>query len=232
MIVKIPSLLSPDDLRDIRQKLAAATWQDGRATAGHQAVQVKQNQQLALDDPAANEIGKLIIARLGQAPLFIASALPKQVLPPRFNRYTGGGTYGNHIDNALFPLPDSSGYVRTDLSCTLFLNEPEDYDGGELVITDHAQDTRIKWAAGDMVVYPSTSLHRVEPVTRGERLASFFWVQSLIRDQAQRDILFTMDQAIQSLNQDVARTGPKGENQAIASLTGVYHNLMRSWVEN
>jgi PKHD-type hydroxylase len=226
MIVKIPSLLSADDLRVIREKLAAATWQDGRATAGHQAVQVKQNQQLALDDPIAKEVGQMIIERLGQTPLFLASALPAQLLPPRFNRYTGGGTYGNHIDNALFPLPDNSGYVRTDLSCTLFLNEPDEYDGGELVITDHAHDTRIKWAAGDMVLYPSTSLHRVEPVTRGERLASFFWVQSLIRNQDQRDMLFTMDQAIQSLTQDQA------DDQAIASLTGVYHNLMRSWVHN
>lgn len=226
MILKIPSLLSADDLRFVREKLAHAAWQDGRVTAGHQAVQVKQNQQLGLDDPITKELAQLIIERLGQAPLFIASALPKQVLPPRFNRYTGGGTYGNHIDNALFPLPNNSGYVRTDLSCTLFLNDPDDYDGGELVITDQANDARIKWAAGDMVVYPSTSLHRVEPVTRGERLASFFWVQSLIRDQEQRGILFTMDQAIQSLTQDQA------DDQAIASLTGVYHNLMRSWVQN
>lgn len=226
MILKIPSLLSSDDLRFIREKLAAAAWQDGRTTAGHQAVQVKQNEQLALDDPLAKELGNLIIDRLGKNPLFIAAALPMHVLPPRFNRYAGGGTYGDHIDNALFPLPANGGYLRTDLSCTLFLNDPSDYDGGELVMAGADKETRVKWAAGDLILYPSTSLHRVEPVTRGERLASFFWVQSLIRNQEQRDILFTMDQAIQSLTNDGA------DQKAIASLTGVYHNLMRAWVQN
>ena len=225
MLIQIPALLSADDLALFRAKLADADWQDGRATAGHLAAQVKRNQQLPLDHPLSKELGDLVLKRLGQSPLFIAAAIPKQVLPPRFNRYAGGGTYGNHIDNALFPLPDNSGYLRTDLSCTIFLNEPDDYEGGELIIEQGSEPHRIKWAAGDMVLYPSSSLHRVEPVTRGERLGCFFWVQSLIRRDDQRAQLFTLDQAIQDLTRD------HGDHPALASLSGVYHNLLRQWAE-
>lgn len=225
MMIKIPALLSADDLAHFSAQLAEAAWQDGRATAGSLAVQVKQNQQLALDDPLGKILGDVVLKKLGQSPLFIAAALPKQVLPPRFNRYSGGGTYGDHIDNALFPLPDNSGYLRTDLSCTLFLNEPDDYDGGELRIHGTSEAASVKWAAGDMVLYPSNSLHRVEPVTRGERLACFFWVQSLIRRDDQRTQLFTLDQAIQDLTRD------HPDHPSIASLTGVYHNLLRQWAE-
>lgn len=223
MMIQIPALLSADDLVVCREMLNRAVWQDGRATAGHQAVRVKQNLQLALDDPLGAQLGQLIIERLGQSPLFIAAALPLHVLPPRFNRYEGGGTYGNHIDNALFRRPDSDAYLRTDLSCTLFLSDPEQYDGGELVIADHFGDQRVKLVAGDMILYPGTSLHRVEPVTRGTRLASFFWVQSLVRHQEQRSTLFSMDQAIQNLSRDVP------DHDALATLTGVYHNLLRRW---
>lgn len=223
MIIQIPALLSTDDLIFCREALGRAAWQDGRATAGHHAVQVKQNLQLALDDPFGAQIGQLILERLAHCPLFIAAALPRHVLPPRFNRYEGGGSYGDHIDNALFRLPGSDSYLRTDLSCTLFLSNPHDYEGGELVIDDHFGEQRVKWDAGDMILYPGTSLHRVEPVTKGTRVAAFFWVQSLVRHQDQRRTLFSMDQAIQNLSRDMP------DHSAIHTLTGIYHNLLRSW---
>lgn len=223
MILPIPGLLSPDDLRECRRLLTEAAWEDGRATAGHLAVKVKDNLQLPLDSPAAKQLGTLILTRLGQCPLFIAAALPLRVLPPRFNRYEGGGTYGNHVDNALFRLPGEDVYVRTDISCTVFLNEPEDYDGGELVIEDSYGDHRVKLRAGDMVVYPGTSHHRVTPVTRGARLASFFWTQSLVPSEIGRRTLFELDSAIQKLTAD------HPDHPSVAELTGVYHNLLRQW---
>lgn len=222
-MIPIPALLSPDDLAHVGAHLDRANWGDGRATAGHQAVHVKRNLQLGLDDPIAADLGRLIVDRLGQSPLFIAAALPRRVLPPRFNRYEGGGTYGDHIDNALFRMPHSDEYLRTDLSCTLFLNEPDDYEGGTLVVVQDGSEQRVKMAAGDLILYPSTSLHRVEPVTKGKRIASFFWVQSLVRGLEQRQILLSMDHSIQQLSSDVPDHG------AIAQLTGAYHNLLRLW---
>ena len=178
MMLSITKLLSDDDLRLCRQLLADAPWEDGRATAGHLAAGVKHNLQLPLECAAARQLGERILLRLGQCPTFIAAALPLRVLPPRFNRYEGGGTYGNHIDNALFRMPGGDAYVRSDISCTVFLSDPGDYAGGELVIEDSYGDHRVKLPAGDMLLYPGTSHHRVEPVTGGTRLAAFFWTSS------------------------------------------------------
>lgn len=222
-MIDIPALLSADDVRHCREALAQAAWQDGRATAGHQAVNVKSNLQLPVDSPVARELGALILDRLGRSPLFIAAGLPSRVLPPRFNRYEGGGAYGNHIDNALFRVPGVDAYVRTDISCTLFLSEPDEYEGGELVIEDSYGDHRVKLPAGDLILYPGTSHHRVTPVTKGARLASFFWTQSLVPSEVQRRTLFELDSAIQRLTSDHPDHG------SIAPLTGVYHNLLRQW---
>ncbi len=223
MMLSIPGLLSGEDLLACRQTLASAVWEDGRTTAGHLAAGVKNNLQLPLASAEAKQLGDLILSRLGQCPLFIAAALPLRVLPPRFNRYEGGGTYGNHVDNALFRMPGSDEYVRSDISCTVFLNDPADYDGGDLVIEDSYGAHRVKLAAGDMVLYPSSSHHRVEPVTRGTRLASFFWTQSLVPSELNRRTLFELDSAIQKLSVD------HPDHAAIAELTGVYHNLLRQW---
>ena len=223
MMLCIPEVLSDADIQQMRAILAQAAWEDGRTTAGHQAINVKRNLQLPIDSPTAQDLGNRILDRLGRTPLFIAAALPLRVLPPRFNRYEGGGTYGNHIDNALFRLPGADAYVRTDISCTLFLNDPEDYEGGELVIEDSYGDHRVKLPAGDMVIYPGTSLHHVTPVSKGARLASFFWVQSLVPSEIQRRTLFDLDSAIQRLIAD------HPDHASINPLTGVYHNLLRQW---
>ena len=222
-MLRIPGLLSSADVQTCRNALERAAWQDGRTTAGHQSVHVKSNLQLPLDSPTARELGGLILDRLGQCPLFIAAALPLRVLPPRFNRYEGGGTYGNHIDNALIRIPGADTYVRTDISSTVFLNDPDDYEGGELVVEDNYGDHRVKLPAGDMVIYPGTSLHRVTPVTKGARLAAFFWTQSLVQSEIQRNTLFELDSAIQQL------TGDHPGHASIDPLTGVYHNLLRQW---
>lgn len=223
MMLQIPELLSAADVQQIREILDQAAWEDGRATAGHQAVNVKSNLQLPLDSPVARELGNRILGRLGRNPLFIAAALPLRVLPPRFNRYEGGGAYGNHIDNALFQAPGGDTYVRTDISCTLFLNDPDEYEGGELIVDDSYGDHRVKLPAGDMIIYPGTSHHRVTPVTKGARLASFFWTQSLVPSEVQRRTLFELDSAIQRLTAD------HPDHASIGSLTGVYHNLLRQW---
>ena len=223
MMLSIPKLLTADDLKVCRQLLDTEEWQDGRTTAGHLAINVKRNLQLPLDSDAAHQLGHLILTRLGECPLFIAATLPLRILPPRFNRYEGGGTYGNHIDNALSRMPNSADYVRTDISCTVFLNDPQEYDGGELVIQDSYGEHRVKLEAGDMVVYPGTSHHRVEPVTRGVRLASFFWTQSLVPSESNRRTLFELDNAIQCLTRD------HPDHSTITELTGVYHNLLRQW---
>jgi PKHD-type hydroxylase len=223
MMLLIPQILSADDLRYCRDLLTQAQWQDGRVTAGHQAVAVKSNLQLPLDSAAARDLGNLVLDRIGRSPLFIAAALPLRVLPPRFNRYEGGGAYGNHIDNALFRVPGADAYVRTDISSTLFLNEPDEYEGGELVVEDSYGEHRVKAAAGDMVIYPGTSHHRVTPVTKGARLASFFWTQSLVPSEVQRRTLFEMDSAIQKLTAD------HPGHESITALTGIYHNLLRQW---
>ncbi|MFI8607172.1 Fe2+-dependent dioxygenase [Pseudomonas sp. NPDC077649] len=219
MLLHIPDLLSAEQLRQCRAALQAANWQDGRHSAGHQAVGVKANQQLAQDDPLAQQLAEFVLAQLGQSPRFMAAALPLKVLPPRFNRYAEGGSYGAHIDSAVFSVPGTPHRIRADLSATLFLSEPDEYDGGELVL----QDKRVKLPAGHLLLYSSGSLHRVEPVTRGARLAAFFWVQSLVREESQRNLLLELDDSIQALRQQLP------DSPELLRLTGVYHNLLRQW---
>ena len=222
-MLQIPDVLTPDQVRKCREALEKANWHDGRGTAGHMAVRSKDNQQLAQDDPLAIEIGDFIVERLGNNPQFMAAALPLKVLPPRFNRYSGGGTYGDHIDNAIFSVPGTTHRVRSDLSATLFFSDPDEYEGGELVVEDTYGSHRVKLPAGHLVLYPGSSLHRVNPVTRGARLASFFWIQSLVREDAQRSMLLELDGAIQRLSQEVP------DSEALVRLSGVYHNLLRHW---
>ncbi|PPV41101.1 Fe2+-dependent dioxygenase [Ectopseudomonas oleovorans] len=221
MMLSIPDVLNAEQLQQCRTALAGGNWQDGRLTAGHQAVSVKANQQLAQDDPLTQQLGDFILACLAQHPRFMAGALPLKVVPPRFNRYAEGGTYGDHIDNAVFSVPGTPHRIRADLSATLFFSEPDEYDGGELVV----QDQRIKLPAGHLVLYSSGSLHRVEPVTRGVRLASFFWVQSLVRQDEQRSVLLELDDSIQALRQQVPNS------PELIRLTGIYHNLLRQWTQ-
>lgn len=225
MMLRIPSLLTPDEVRDCRQALEQATWQDGRTTAGSLAVKVKSNLQLPIDSPIAAQLGHLILDHLGRNPLFLSAALPLRVLPPRFNRYEGGDTYGNHIDNALFVIPGTAIKVRTDVSTTVFFSDPEEYEGGELIVEDTYGHQSVKLAAGDAIVYPGTSLHRVNPVTRGTRYASFFWTQSLVKSDEQRRLLFDLDQSIQQLSLD------HPDHAKLSALSGTYHNLLRMWSE-
>ena len=224
MLVHLPAVLDADELAKLRGALADATWTDGRATVGAQGAQVKRNEQLPDASPLRHELGAVVQAALARHALFHAAALPARQLPPRFNRYEGGGEYGFHVDGAVMALGDGR-QLRSDLSCTLFLSEPDDYDGGELVIADTYGEHAVKLPAGDAILYPSSSLHRVTPVTRGVRLAAFFWVQSLVRDPARRRTLLELDQAITRL-----RTGG-GDAVATVQLTGVYHNLLREWAE-
>ncbi|WP_066459876.1 Fe2+-dependent dioxygenase [Castellaniella caeni] len=259
MLITIPDLLTPDQVRHCRQKLEAADWTDGRLTAGHVARHVKANRQLALDAPTGRQIGALITTALRQHPVFQSAALPAHILPPRFNRYEGGEHYGFHIDNAIFQVPrhgvpphqgqraagtnvtnlpdrqqsspegglsaPASGLLRSDISTTVFFSDPDEYEGGELVIQDTYGEQRVKLPAGHAVVYPGTSLHRVTPVTQGVRYGSFFWTQSLVRDDTHRSLLLQQDVAIQRL----AQAG--GDPAIISQLTGVYHNLLRLWAE-
>lgn len=198
MLIQIPDVLSADQVELARQRLASADWVDGRVTAGHQSALAKDNRQLREDHPVARELGEQILRALGSNPLFISAALPARVFPPLFNSYEGGQSFGNHVDNAIRESVHGL-RVRTDLSCTLFLSEPDDYDGGDLLVEDTYGVHSVKLPAGHMVLYPSTSLHNVRPVTRGVRLASFFWVQSMVRDDGQRTLLFDLDTAIQRL---------------------------------
>ena len=223
MLLRIPALLDADEVRQCRQALDEAAWQDGRVTAGSLAVHVKANQQLPLDSPVARAIGDRILDRLGRNPLFMSAALPLKVLPPRFNRYQGGGTYGNHIDNAFFTIPGTAIKVRTDISTTVFFSDPDEYEGGELVVEDTYGHQSVKLPAGDAIVYPGTSLHRVEPVTRGVRYASFFWTHSLVASAEQRRLLFALDQQVQQL------TGRHPGDPSLEALSGIYHNLLRMW---
>jgi len=223
-MLHIPNVLTPEQVRTMRAAIDAADWVDGRATVGAQGAQVKNNRQLPENAPVAQEQGRIVQQALAAPPLYFAAALPLRAVPPLFNRYAGGETYGLHVDGAMRPLPQGAA-LRTDLSCTLFLCEPEDYEGGELVVVDTYGAHEVKLPAGDLVLYPSTSLHRVEPVTRGERVCSFFWVQSMVRDDARRAMLFELDQTIQKLR---ARLG---ETEETVSLTGQYHNLLRMWSE-
>lgn len=222
-MLTIPDVLTSEQLTQCREALGRAEWQDGRHTAGHLAASAKANQQLAQDDPLAQQLADFILAQLGRSPRFMAAALPLKVLPPRFNRYTDGGTYGNHIDNAVFSVPGTPHRIRADLSATLFFSEPDEYDGGELVVEEGVASQRVKLPAGHLVLYPSGSLHRVEPVTRGARLAAFFWIQSLVRDDSQRSLLLELDDTIQALTVQVP------DSPELIRLTGVYHNLLRHW---
>ncbi len=224
MIVEIAELLGPGDLAKLRALLGNAQWGDGRMTAGTQSAQVKRNQQLPETARELAPARAIVHAALERSALFFSAALPARIVPPLFNRYGEGMGFGAHIDNAMRTLRGSADRVRTDLSATLFLSDPESYDGGELVIEDSFGEKSVKLAAGSMIVYPGTSLHRVEPITRGERVASFFWIQSMIRDESARRILFDMDMAIASLRQQL------GDTAALVSLTGAYHNLLRRWV--
>lgn len=225
MIVVLENALDGQTLASIRGKLGTARWEDGARTAGGSANQRKNNEQLADGSELAVELGQTILDRLWANPLFISVALPRSIYPPRFNRYGAGQTYGAHVDAALMRAPGSDGMLRTDLSVTLFLSEPDEYDGGELEIESSFGAQTVKLAAGDAVLYPASSLHRVAPVSRGERLASFFWIESLVADDGGRALLFEMDQTIQRL------TGPLGaDNNDLVALTGIYHNLLRRWV--
>ena len=238
MLLHIPGILDREQLARIRAALDGADWVDGRQTVGAQGAQVKRNLQLAEDSPLRRELGALVLAALARNPMYFAAALPLRTLPPRFNRYEGGGTYGAHVDGAVMALPIDApggppgghGYVRSDLSCTLFLNEPDDYDGGGLVVDDTYGEHEVKLPAGDLILYPSSSLHRVEPVTRGVRIASFFWIQSLVRDLEQRQLLYQLDTSIQALTASGAGTSPDS-HEALLRLTGIYHNLLRRWAE-
>ena len=226
MLLKIEQVLSPELLAQARALLAQASWEDGRVTAGSQAVGVKNNEQLPRDSRESRALQELVLQALEQHPLFFSAALPKRVLPPMFNRYGGAAnTYGNHVDQAVRYLPGGVQRVRTDISCTLFLAEPHEYDGGELVIQDTYGEQRVKLAAGDMVLYPGTSVHRVEPVTRGHRVASFFWVESMVRSDEQRRLLYELDMALMRLRAE------HGDSAATVQLTGTYHNLLRMWAD-
>ncbi len=225
MLIAIPDVLSPAQVAEARAALEAAAWIDGKATAGHQGARVKDNQQLPVDSPVAQQVGAMILQALSGNPLFMAAALPLHILPPMFNRYSGGQTFGNHVDGSIRTIPGTGRRLRTDLSCTLFLADPADYDGGELIIEDTYGSKSVRLPAGHMILYPSTSLHQVTPVTRGTRLCSFFWLQSMVRDDGRRRLLFDMDVAIQ-------RLGPENATHpSVVQLTGVYHNLLRQWVE-
>jgi PKHD-type hydroxylase len=225
MLLAIPEVLNAAQVAQSREILASAEWVDGKVTAGHQSARAKDNQQLAEGSPAARQLGEMILNALGQNALFISAALPRHVFPPLFNRYQGGQSFGTHVDNAIRQVPGTGHRIRTDLSATLFLAQPEEYDGGELVVEDTYGTHSVKLPAGGMVLYPSTSLHHVRPVTRGARIASFFWIQSMVKDDAERTLLFDLDLAIQRVNHDLP------EHPTAVQLTGIYHNLVRRWAE-
>jgi PKHD-type hydroxylase len=230
MMLHVPEVLSAEVLTQVRDALHASLstseWTQGAASAGQQAKQNKQNRQLTAGTPAGGRLGGSITAALEHHPLFVSAALPRQVLPPLFNCYDGGGHYGNHVDNAIQRGGDSLTKVRTDVSVTVFVSRPDEYDGGELIVEDTYGEHAVKLPAGDMVLYPSTSLHRVEPISRGSRVASFFWIQSMVRDDGKRSLLLEMDAAIRTL------AGSVGDRDAsIVSLTGTYHNLLRRWAD-
>lgn len=226
MLLHIPQVLTPEELRTVRATIDAGTWIDGKRTAGTQAVQAKNNEQLSQTSEEARATQAVITRALNRNATFFSAALPKRLYPPQFNRYSGDSNqYGNHVDGAVMYVKGTGERVRSDVSCTLFLADPADYDGGELVIEDTYGNPRIKLAAGDMVLYPSTSVHRVEPVTRGQRLASFFWVESMVRSDEQRRLLYEMDMALLQLRNE------HGETDSAVRLSGTYHNLLRMWAD-
>lgn len=226
MLITIPDILSPSEVTHFRAVLDAADWQDGRATCGAQSAQTKRNGQIPIDSPVSPPLQAHIRAALLANATWVSAALPHSILPPLFNRYELAQDFGVHVDNAIRAIPGTGQRIRTDLSCTLFLSDPDEYDGGELVIEDNYGTQSVKLSAGHCVLYPATSLHQVTPVTRGARVASFFWVQSMVRDDARRSILFDLDQSIQTLAGDLGLNQPE-----VVRLTGIYHNLIRQWAE-
>jgi PKHD-type hydroxylase len=225
MLLRIANTLNADELQQVRGLLQRGDWADGRATAGDQSGQAKNNQQLPEDSPAAQQARQIVSVALARNPMFVTGALPKSVYPPLFNRYSGASNaFGDHIDNAVRTHAATARHVRTDISCTLFLSPPRSYDGGELVVNDTYGEQRVKFEAGDLVMYPGTSVHRVEPVSRGERLACFFWIESMVRRDDQRRLLYDLDMAILALRQS-------GDTAETIKLTGVYHNLLRMWAD-
>jgi PKHD-type hydroxylase len=225
MLLAVPDLLTPEQVAHARRLLDSADWVDGKVTAGHQSALAKNNMQLPEDHPAARELGAVILDALGGNPLFISAALPSRVFPPLFNRYSGGQSFGTHVDNSIRQVPGTGHRIRTDLSATLFLSGPDEYEGGELMVEDTYGTHGVKLPAGHMILYPATSLHHVRPVTRGTRVCSFFWIQSMVRDDGERTLLFDLDTTTQGINRE-----QPGSPAAVA-LTGVYHNLMRRWAE-
>jgi len=225
MLLHIPEVLTSVQIQQCRSLLDLSQWVDGRITAGYQGAAVKNNDQVAEHSDVAQQIGNLVLAALERHPLFISATLPSRVYPPMFNRYTKDQHFGSHVDNAIRLLPGTGMKLRTDISATLFLSSPEEYDGGELMVEDTYGTHSVKLTAGDMVIYPSTSLHQVNAVQSGARVAAFFWIQSMVRDDSQRALLFDMDTAIQRLRQT------EGDDRAITQLTGNYHNLLRMWAE-
>lgn len=227
MLLNIPDVLNAEQVASALALLRSADWADGRITAGYQSAKAKDNAQLPETSPVAKELGAVVLEALSRNSTFFSAALPRRIYPPLFNRYEGGQSFGFHVDNAVRYDRSRGGAdaVRTDLSATLFLSRPEDYDGGELIIEDTYGTQSIKLPAGHMVLYPGTSLHRVTPVTRGARLASFFWIQSMVRDDGQRRLMFELDLSIRRLTQELP------DHAALVQLTGVYHNLLRQWTE-
>ncbi len=225
MMIHVPQVLNSDEVASIRQRLLdSAQWVDGRQTVGAQGAEVKRNLQLSDTSPLRHELADEVLAALARNDLFFAAALPLRILPPLFNRYRDGGTYGMHVDGAVMRQGNDVS-IRSDLSCTLFFNDPDDYEGGELVVSDTYGEHQVKLPAGDLILYPSSSLHCVNPVNQGERLASFFWIQSMVRDEAHRRLLFDMDTSITRLSQTGA------DRASVVKLTGIYHNLLRQWAE-
>ncbi|HRJ52530.1 MAG TPA: Fe2+-dependent dioxygenase [Candidatus Thiothrix moscowensis] len=226
MLICIPNVLTKEQVAFCRNKLNQAEWIDGKATTGTQPATVKSNVQIPQSSPVAHELGNVILDALANKPQFISAALPLKIFPPLFNRYENGGHFGIHTDGSVMTVPGTSVRVRTDVSATLFLAEPEAYEGGELVIEDNFGAQEVKLAAGDMVLYPATSLHQVRPVTSGARLASFFWMQSMVRDDGQRTLLYDLDQSIQELSLELGAGHPQ-----TVKLAGIYHNLVRRWAD-
>ena len=225
MMIHVPKVLTVEQVAECRRLLAGADWSDGKATVGEQGALVKKNRQLPELSPVGRQLGELILTALARNPLFFSAALPLKTVPPLFNRYEGGEQYGMHIDGAVRAVPGTSHFIRTDLSSTLFLTDPADYDGGELVVVDTFGQQSVKLPAGDLILYTSGSLHRVNPVARGARVSSFFWTQSMVRDPQQRETLYQLDQTIQKIR------GKHGETDETVALAGHYHNLLRMWSE-
>jgi PKHD-type hydroxylase len=229
MFLSIPDVLAAEQVAEARRSLDTAEWADGKVTAGYQSAKVKNNAQLPESHPVARQLGETIVAALGRHPLFLAAALPLRIFPPLFNRYSGGQSFGTHVDNAIRQVNGTPHRIRTDLSATLFLAAPEEYDGGELCIEEAGGIKHAKLPAGHMVLYPATTLHQVRPVTRGARVAAFFWIQSMVRDDTRRTLLLDLDIAIQRLRRELP--GNNAAEQTSIQLTGVYHNLLRHWAE-